>query len=134
MRRHPKAKVVATLGPVSAGEDAIASLFLAGADVFRLDFSHGTHETHRDVLGRIRAVERDVGRPIGVLADLQGPKLRIGTFGAGPVTLAAGARFRLDLAAEPSAGPRSDPNSRDSRFAAIEAGRRCASGLRKAIS
>jgi pyruvate kinase len=66
-------------------------------DVLRLNFSHGTHAEHRARFEAIRAIEREVGRPIGVLLDLQGPKLRIGTFGAGPVELQAGERFRLDL-------------------------------------
>jgi pyruvate kinase len=76
MRRHRNAKIVATLGPASASEDIIRSLFLAGVDVFRLNFSHGSHEAHRERLQQIRNVERSVGRPIGVLADMQGPKLR----------------------------------------------------------
>jgi pyruvate kinase len=68
----------------------IQGLFLAGVDVFRLNFSHGTHEQHRERLQQIRDVERSVGRPIGVLADMQGPKLRVGTFASGPVTPSAG--------------------------------------------
>ena len=101
MRRHRNAKIVATLGPASATEEMIRSLFLAGVDVFRLNFSHGTHEQHSERLQQIRNVERDVGRPIGVLADMQGPKLRVGTFAEGPVTLVAGASFRLDLTNKP---------------------------------
>jgi len=79
----------------------IRALFLAGADVFRLNFSHGTHEQHRERLELIRKVEREVGRPIGVLADMQGPKLRVGIFANGPVVLAPGATFRLDLDTTP---------------------------------
>jgi len=101
MRRSRHAKIVATLGPASASEAMIRSLFLAGADVFRLNFSHGTHEQHRERLGQIRQVERDVGRPISVLADLQGPKLRVGTFADGPVMLEVGSAFRLDLDERP---------------------------------
>src|ERR1700676_3479705 len=101
MRRHRNAKIVATLGPASASEEMIRALFFAGVDVFRLNFSHGTHEQHFERLQQIRNVERDVGRPIGVLADMQGPKLRVGTFADGPVTLAAGSPFRLDLTDEP---------------------------------
>src|SRR6266550_990248 len=101
MRRHRNAKIVATLGPASASEAMIGSLFLAGVDVFRLNFSHGTHEQHRERLQQIRNVERIVGRPIGVLADMQGPKLRVGTFAVGPVTLVAGSPFRLDLTDKP---------------------------------
>jgi len=101
MRRHRNAKIVATLGPASASEDIIEALFRAGVDVFRLNFSHGTHDQHRERLEQIRRVERSVGRPIGVLADMQGPKLRVGTFAAGPVTLTAGSTFRLDLTNKP---------------------------------
>ena len=79
----------------------IRALFMAGADVFRLNFSHGTHEQHRERLDLIRKVEREVGRPIGVLADMQGPKLRVGTFANGPVTLKPGSTFRLDLDSAP---------------------------------
>ncbi|HET9598102.1 MAG TPA: pyruvate kinase, partial [Anaeromyxobacteraceae bacterium] len=97
MRRDRNAKIVATLGPASSERAAIEALYRAGADVFRLNFSHGTHEDHASRLDTIRAVEREVKRPIGVLLDLQGPKLRIGTFRRPPVQLPAGAAFRLDL-------------------------------------
>ena len=80
MRRQRHAKIVATLGPSSATVEMIRSLFLAGVDVFRLNFSHGTHDQHRERLAQIREVEQELGRPIGVLADMQGPKLRVGTF------------------------------------------------------
>ncbi len=76
MRRGRNAKVVATLGPASATPESIRALFDAGADVFRLNFSHGTHDQHKERLAMIREVEKQVGRPIGVLMDLQGPKLR----------------------------------------------------------
>src|SRR5215218_9010884 len=91
MRRHRNAKIVATLGPASSSPETIRRLFEAGADVFRLNFSHGTHEDHRDRYDAIRAIEREAGRPIGVLADLQGPKLRVGAFAAGRVALETGA-------------------------------------------
>src|SRR3954452_13387934 len=97
MRRHRNAKIVATLGPASSSPEIIRGLFEAGADVFRLNFSHGTHEDHKKRYDIIRAIEREIGRPIGVLADLQGPKLRVGIFVAGRVTLATGASFGLDL-------------------------------------
>lgn len=97
MRRLRNAKIVATLGPASTTRDAIESLFEAGADVFRLNFSHGTHDDHLQRLETVRAIERERGRPIGVLLDLQGPKLRIGTFGDGPVQLTPGTSFRLDM-------------------------------------
>jgi pyruvate kinase len=91
------AKIVATLGPASADRATIEALVRAGADVFRLNFSHGTHADHQQRLALIRAIETDTGRPIGVLLDLQGPKLRVGTFANGPVQLIEGAPFRLDL-------------------------------------
>ncbi|MBL8302763.1 MAG: pyruvate kinase [Ideonella sp.] len=97
MRTRKIAKIVATLGPASDDRPTIQALFEAGADVFRLNFSHGTHEDHQRRLEIIRDVEREGGRPIGVLLDLQGPKLRIGTFPGGPVQLEEGQAFRLDL-------------------------------------
>src|SRR5215213_3883105 len=121
MRRHRNAKIVATLGPASATEEMIHALFLAGVELFRLNFSHGTHEQHRERLQQIRNVERRAGRPIGVLADMQGPKLRVGTFAAGPVTLAAGAAFRLDLVDKPGDATRAYLPHREI-FAALKPG------------
>lgn len=106
MRRHRNAKIVATLGPASSTPEMIRSLFEAGADVFRLNFSHGTHEDHRKRYDIIRAIEEETGRPIGVLADLQGPKLRLGTFSEGRVQLATGNRFGLDLHGGPGTAQR----------------------------
>ena len=98
MNHRPcNAKIVATLGPASADRATIEALVRAGADVFRLNFSHGTHADHKQRLDLIRSIESDLGRPIGVLLDLQGPKLRVGAFANGPVQLVEGARFRLDL-------------------------------------
>jgi len=97
IRRRRSAKIVATLGPSSSAPDQIRALFEAGVDVFRLNFSHGSHDDHRARFSAIRQVESAWGRPIGILADLQGPKLRLGTFAEGPIELAAGARFHLDL-------------------------------------
>jgi len=97
MRRTRNAKIVATLGPASSTAAMIERLFLAGVDVFRLNFSHGSADDHRARAAAIRGVESRHGRPIAILADLQGPKLRVGTFAAGPVELAAGADFRLQL-------------------------------------
>lgn len=97
MHRHRKAKIIATLGPASSGPEVIRALFEAGADVFRFNFSHGSHNEHRARYEAVRAVERESGRPIAVLMDLQGPKLRVGTFAKGHVTLHSGERFRLDL-------------------------------------
>jgi pyruvate kinase len=101
MRRSRHAKIVATLGPSSSTPERIRELFLAGADVFRLNFSHGSHPDHRARLEAIRAVEKETGRPIAILMDLQGPKLRVGTFASGPVELNPGASFRLDLDTAP---------------------------------
>jgi pyruvate kinase len=100
-RRLRSAKIVATLGPASSTAERIRDLFEAGVDVFRLNFSHGTHEDHRARFAAIRAIESALGRPIGILADLQGPKLRLGTFSEGRIELAAGAPFRLDLGQHP---------------------------------
>ena len=97
MRRHRNIKIVATLGPASSDYDTIRALFEAGADVFRLNMSHGSHADHKARYDAIRKVEADLGRPIAVLADLQGPKLRVGTFGDGPQDLVDGAKFRFDL-------------------------------------
>jgi pyruvate kinase len=96
MRRHRKAKILATLGPASSSRETILALFQAGADVFRFNFSHGSHEDHRARYDIVRGIEAAVGRPIAILADLQGPKLRIGQFAEGRVTLAPGAEFTLD--------------------------------------
>jgi pyruvate kinase len=97
MRRTRNAKIVATLGPASSDPAVVRRLFMAGADVFRLNFSHGSHADHRARFEALRALEQETGRPIGILADLQGPKLRVGTFADGPVMLTPGEAFRLDL-------------------------------------
>lgn len=96
MRRTRRTKVLATLGPSSSDEGMIEKLFLAGADVFRINMSHTSHELLATLVGRIRLVEERVGRPIGILADLQGPKLRVGTFASGPIMLEQDALFVLD--------------------------------------
>ena len=97
LRRHRRTKIVATLGPSSSSPEVIARLFHAGADVFRLNFSHGSHEDHAARIAIIRDLERKTGRPIGILADVQGPKLRVGRFGGGRVHLQTGQKFVLDL-------------------------------------
>ena len=97
MRRHRNVKIVATLGPASETYDTIRALHEAGADVFRLNMSHGDHDGIREKHRIIREVERELNSPIAILADLQGPKLRVGTFGNGPEELEPGASFRLDL-------------------------------------
>ncbi len=102
MRRSRKVKILATIGPASSEQATLRKLFEAGADVFRINMSHADHELMRTLIGRIRAVEAEVGRPIGILADLQGPKLRVGRFADGKETLAVGQTFILD--ADPAPG------------------------------
>ncbi|WP_204112858.1 pyruvate kinase [Shimia biformata] len=97
MRRLRNVKIVATLGPASETYDMIRALHEAGADVFRLNMSHGTHDEIREKHRIIRQVEKDLESPIAILADLQGPKLRVGTFAKGEEELIEGAAFRLDL-------------------------------------
>ncbi len=99
--RIRKTKILATLGPASNTPELVKALVLAGADLFRLNFSHGVVADHQARLAMIRGIERELGRPIGVVADLQGPKLRIGTFANGPIELVAGQSFRLDLDTTP---------------------------------
>ncbi len=101
MRRTRNAKIVATLGPASSDKAVVRSLFVAGVDVFRLNFSHGNADDHRQRFNALRELETEFGRPIAILADLQGPKLRVGTFSYGPVELVEGAAFRLDLDRSP---------------------------------
>ncbi|WP_371156664.1 pyruvate kinase [Jannaschia sp. 2305UL9-9] len=97
MRRHRNVKIVATLGPASDDYDTIRALFEAGADVFRLNMSHGDHDDIRARHNIIRDIERDTGRPICILADLQGPKLRCGVFENDEAEIEVGAPFRFDL-------------------------------------
>ena len=96
MRRLRRAKIVATLGPASSSAEMIGKLFKAGADVFRINMSHTSQDRMRELVAIIRGVERDTGRPIGILVDLQGPKLRLGTFAGGSAMLESGASFVLD--------------------------------------
>ncbi len=96
MKRNRKVKILATLGPASGEEAVIRKLFEAGADVFRINMSHADHDLMRTLVKRIRNVEKELGRPIGILADLQGPKLRVGKFKDGKVDLVPGQTFTLD--------------------------------------
>ncbi|MDQ1186931.1 MULTISPECIES: pyruvate kinase [Agrobacterium] len=96
MKRNRKVKILATLGPASAEEAMIEKLHQAGADLFRINMSHASHDVMRTLIQRIRAVESRNGRPIGILADLQGPKLRVGKFADTKVDLVAGQTFTLD--------------------------------------
>lgn len=97
IRRRRNVKIVATLGPASDTREMIRSLFVAGTDVFRLNMSHGTQADIARRHALVREIEAELGRPIAILADLQGPKLRVGTFAAGAALLEEGAAFRLDL-------------------------------------
>ncbi len=121
MRRHRNAKIIVTLGPASSDPAIMRGLFDLGADVFRLNFSHGSHDDHRRNLEIIRDIERDTGRPIGVLMDLQGPKLRLGEFAGGGVEIKTGQSFRLDLAGGPGDKTRA-PLPHKEIFAVLEPG------------
>ncbi|MGB3813549.1 MAG: pyruvate kinase [Shinella sp.] len=101
MRRNRKVKILATLGPASSDEQMIQKLHEAGADLFRINMSHASHDVMRTLISRIRAVEARCGRPIGILADLQGPKLRVGKFANGSEELKPGQTFTLDNKDEP---------------------------------
>ncbi len=96
MRRERKVKIIATIGPSSSSREKIKALFEAGVDTFRINMSHSSHELLSELVGIIRSVERDIKRPIGILADLQGPKLRVGAFKNEKVALQQGAEFTLD--------------------------------------
>ena len=95
MRRNRRAKIVATVGPASGSPDMLEALFHAGVDTFRLNFSHGVHADHAKVHAAIRALENKVGRPIGILQDLQGPKIRVGTIRDGKISVTAGEQVRF---------------------------------------
>lgn len=104
MIRARRARIVATLGPASI--DRVAALARAGADVFRVNFSHGDHEDHARAIAAVRFAEAEVDRPLAVLADLQGPKIRLGEFKEGAVQLTTGQAFRLDADSAPGDGQR----------------------------
>lgn len=121
MRRTRNAKIIATLGPASSTPQAIEGLFVAGADVFRLNFSHGSYADHQARYDAIRDLEKRVRRPIAVLADLQGPKLRVGNFEGGKIHLESGAQFRFDLSPELGSATRA-PLPHPEVFAALTQG------------
>ena len=95
MRRYRRAKIVATVGPASSSPEMLKKLNQAGVDTFRLNFSHGTHDDHARVHAAIRALESEVGHPIGILQDLQGPKIRVGTIRDGKIEVEAGETVRF---------------------------------------
>ena len=101
MRRQRATKIIATLGPASSTPEMIETLFLAGADLFRLNFSHGTHAAHEANIKAIRTLSQKYSYPIGIIQDLQGPKLRVGTFAEGSVLLQNNETFILDLDSTP---------------------------------
>ena len=101
MRRHRRVKILATLGPASQEPDVVEHLFRAGADIFRINMSHTSHDGMRERIATIRAIEARHGRPIGILVDLQGPKLRIGQFAETAVELKNGELFSLDKDSTP---------------------------------
>ena len=101
IKRQRRVKILATLGPASRDKETIAKLLQRGADAFRVNMSHGDHETHRETIANIRAVEKDLMRPVAILCDLQGPKLRVGQFKDGKAFLKHGAHFTLDRNPEP---------------------------------
>jgi pyruvate kinase len=93
-------KIVATLGPACSAPDVLTRMLAAGVDVVRLNFSHGTAADHAELAQNVRAAARELGREVAIMADLQGPKIRIGRFRDGPVTLTAGQAFVLDADCE----------------------------------
>ncbi|WP_425041261.1 pyruvate kinase [Primorskyibacter sp. S187A] len=121
MQRQRNVKIVATLGPSSSTYETIRALHEAGADVFRLNMSHGSHDEIAERHKIIRQVEKDLDSPIAILADLQGPKLRVGAFAEGPQELEEGAQFRLDLDEAPGDITRVQLPHREI-FAALEPG------------
>ena len=106
MRRERFTKIVATLGPATSSAERLRALFDAGADVFRLNFSHGSPDDHKHRVELLRALEKQYKYPIAILMDLQGPKLRLGTFANGPMELKKGQKLRFDLDPEPGTAKR----------------------------
>ena len=101
MRRLRRVKIIATLGPASNTEKVIEELARAGADVFRINMSHASHEVLKDTVAKIRNVEKLLSHPLGILVDLQGPKLRVGKFAEGAIQLVSGQKFTLDGSSTP---------------------------------
>jgi len=95
--KQRRTKIVATAGPASSTEEVLAGLVEAGVDVFRLNFSHGTHESHGQVFAAIRAASRRTGKQVAVLGDLCGPKMRVGTFAGGGMSLESGTEVTVTV-------------------------------------
>jgi pyruvate kinase len=121
--RARRVRILATLGPASRSPEMIEKLWRSGADAFRINMSHGTQADRAELIGHIRAFERQIGRPMTILVDLQGPKLRVGTFAAGKVELKKGEKFILDRNPEPGDVNRVCLPHREV-FAALEIGAR----------
>jgi pyruvate kinase len=121
MRRQRFTKIVATLGPASSTAERLRALFEAGADVFRLNFSHGTPDDHRQRVELLRALEKQYKHPIAILMDLQGPKLRLGVIGKQPMELKKGQKLHFDLDPKPATAKRI-PLPHPEIFKAAEAG------------
>ena len=106
MRRQRFTKIVATLGPATSTPVRLRALFEAGADVFRLNFSHGVPDDHRQRVEQLRALEKHYKHPIAILMDLQGPKLRLGVIGKQPMELKKGQKLRFDMNPDPATAKR----------------------------
>src|SRR6185503_10283451 len=106
MFRQRFTKIVATLGPATSTPERLKALFEAGADVFRLNFSHGAPEDHKQRVDLLRKLERAYRHPVAILMDLQGPKLRLGKFADGPVELKKGQTLRFDMDKAPGSDKR----------------------------
>ena len=98
MRRLRRVKILATLGPASGEDETIEELARAGADIFRINMSHASHDLLVETVKRIRNVESRIGHPLGVLVDLQGPKLRVGSFEGGSAMLTSGDTWEVGAA------------------------------------
>jgi len=121
--RGRKVKILATTGPATADPDVLRSLFMAGADAFRVNMSHGEHANHAATIAAIRALEKEFNRPIAILADLQGPKLRVGSFAEGKALIAHGAAFTFDSNPVPGDATRVELPHPEI-FAVVEVGQR----------
>lgn len=122
IRSNRRAKIVATVGPASNSPEILKALFNAGVDTFRLNFSHGSHDDHAAVYRHIRALEKELGTAIGILQDLQGPKIRIGVLGDGRLELQRGAAIRFVCGSEPGQGPMDIPLPHREIFTAVKPG------------
>src|SRR3954467_5524880 len=121
--RTRKVRILATLGPASNSKSMIRKLAEAGADAFRVNMSHGPHEDHRKRIETIRALEKELDRPTTILADLQGPKLRVGRFEGGSAMLEKGQAFVFDRDKAPGDAHRANLPHKEI-FGAVDKGTR----------